>query len=75
MHATLINYRRVLFAKDKEVQMEVDQRNKRITEEYIYIYLSCLQKMKGWGIEQRLRELPVNNQSNLRTIPWAGTSP
>lgn len=39
MHATLINYRKVLFAKDKEVQMEVDQRNKRITEEYIYIFI------------------------------------
>jgi len=35
---------------------------------------SCLEEMHGLEVEQRLRELPTNNWTNLRPIPWASTN-
>ena len=36
--------------------------------------LSCLQLVQAQGMEQRLKERPTNNWSNLRPIPWASTN-
>lgn len=42
--------------------------------QHTYKTFSCLQERQGEGMEQRLKESPINNQANLRPILWATTN-